>query len=166
MLRKLSVLLLACLLTASCLESLKSQSEADVLGIRIGMPNEEAAKRLRQIGRLEKEEKKQQEVWVLNDDPRYSFLIIGFDKEEQDVRYVTAKTRENGTPVRYGDVMDVGKAQHISSANNHKYVQEKPRSLLAHGYSIIASGTDPNNLTYLSLKKQGSGEEEKEEEEE
>ncbi len=92
-------------------------------------------------------------------------MIIGFGKEDEEVRYVTVKARENGSRVAYSDVMDIGKAQQTSSANNHKYIQEVPGNLLTYGYSKIASGTDSNYLTYFSLKELNSSEEEEEDEE-
>lgn len=163
--KKSLALLFLALIFGSCSEWLKTESKTDILGIRINMSEENAHKRLREIGKLEKEERKQQEVWTLNDDPRYSHLIVAFTKEDQTVRYVTAKAREAGSRVRYADVLDLEKARQIGSANNYKYVQEFPADGRNSGYSIIASGRDPEYLTYLSLKNLDAAEEEEEEDE-
>ncbi len=161
----ITFLILSLIAVSSGCKALKAPSESDILGIRIGMNKDEAAKRLNEIGKLEKEENKQQEVWALNDEPHYSHLIVAFEKENQKVRYITVKARENGSPIRYSDVIDIAKAQQTSSANNHKYIQEVEGNLLAPGYAKIASGKDSNYLTYFSLKELNSSEEEEEDEE-
>ncbi|HXG85206.1 MAG TPA: hypothetical protein VNI84_14390 [Pyrinomonadaceae bacterium] len=124
------------------------------------MSKEDTLKRLNEIGKLDHEERKQQEIWTLNDDPHYSHLILAFDKEKQDVRYITAKARENGTRVRYSDVIDIAKAQQRSSANNFKYIEDVQANESTPGYSRIASGTDSDYLNYFSLKELNLPEEE------
>ncbi len=153
MLKNLSALLLLCLITFGCADAPKTQSNSDILGIRIGMSKEDTIKRLQEIGKLDHEERKQQEIWTLNNDPHYSHLILAFDKEKQDVRYITAKARENGSRLRYSDVIDIAKAQQRSSANNYKYIEEVAASESTPGYTRIASGTDSDYLNYFSLKE-------------
>ncbi|MBA3334157.1 MAG: hypothetical protein H0T08_00955 [Acidobacteria bacterium] len=165
MLKNLLALLLLCLISFSCSNSLKTQSNSDISGIKIGMSKEDTTKRLQEIGKIDREERKQQEIWTLNNDPHYSHLIVAFDKEKQKVRFITAKARENGNRVRYGDVIDIGKAQLTSSANNYKYTQDVQASESNPAYIRIASGTDSNYLNYFSLKELNSSEEESEEDE-
>jgi hypothetical protein len=124
------------------------------------MSKEDTIKRLNEIGKLDHEERKQQEIWTLNNDPHYSHLILGFDKEKQSVRYITAKARENGTRLRYSDVLDIKKAKFISSPNNFKYTLDVQPTEKTPGYSRIASGTDSNYLNYFSLKELNLPEEE------
>lgn len=153
MLKNLLALLLFCLIAFGCSGSSKTQSNSDILGIKIGMSKEDTIKRLQQIGKLEREERKQQEIWTLNNDPHYSHLILAFDKEKQDVRYITAKARENGSRLRYSEVLEVDKAKLTTSPNNYKYIQEVQSNQKIPGYTRIASGTDPNYLNYFSLKE-------------
>ncbi len=160
MLKNLLALLLLCLIAFGCSNSSKTQSASDILGIRIGMSKEDTIKRLNEIGKLDHEERKQQEIWTLNDDPNYSHLIVAFDKEKQDVRYITAKAREKGSRLRYSDVIDIAKAQQRSSANNYKYIEDVQANESTPGYTRIASGTDSNYLTYFSLKELNLPEEE------
>ncbi len=155
-----NLLLLLCLITLACTNAPQTQSNSDILGIKIGMSKEGTIKRLNEIGKLDHEERKQQEIWTLNNDPHYSHLILAFDKEKQDVRYITAKAREKGSRVRYSDVIDIKKAQQRSSANNYKYIEEVPATESTPGYTRIASGTDSNYLTYFSLKELNLPEEE------
>ena len=160
MLKNLLLLYLLCLITFGCSNSSKTQPASDILGIRIGMSSEDTIKRLNEIGKLDHEERKQQEIWTLNDDPHYSHLILAFDKEKQDVRYITAKAREKGSRVRYNDVIDISKAQQRSSSNNYKYIEDVQASESTPGYTRIASGTDPDYLNYFSLKELNLPEEE------
>jgi hypothetical protein len=160
MLKNLLALLLMCLITFSCSSSSKTQSGSDILDIRIGMSKEDTIKRLQEIGKLDREERKQQEIWTLNNDPHYSHLILAFDKEKQDVRYITAKARGNGDRLRYSDVLDTSKAKLTTSPNNYKYIQDVQGSESTPGYTRIASGTDSNYLNYFSLKELNLPEEE------
>jgi hypothetical protein len=164
MLKSLLVLFLLGLTAFDCSNSTKTQSKSDILGIRIGLSKEDTTKRLNEIGKLDHEERKQQEIWALNNDPHYSHLIVAFDKEKQILRFITAKARENGTRVRYSDVMDISKAKLTTSSNNYKYIQEVQGNESTPGYTRIASGTDSDYLTYFSLKELNLPAEEGEEE--
>lgn len=127
--------------------------ESDVLGLRLGMSKEAAHKILKKIGKLEKNESKQQEVWALSDERRFSYIIIAFDKEYTEVRFITAKARENGRRVRYDEVLNVKKARQAGSSANLNYIQDVPASGKKAAYKIVARGTDPKFLTYFSLEK-------------
>ena len=159
MLKNLLFVLLLCLISFSCSKSSKAELSSDILGIRIGMPKEDTIKRLQEIGKLSSEERKG-EIWILNNDPHYSHIIIAFDKEKKDVRYITAKAREDGTKVRYSDVVDISKAKLLSSPNNYKYIQEVQANGSSPSYSRIASGTSADYLNYFSLKELNLPEEE------
>ena len=153
MLKTLSALLLLCVITFGCSKPSKTQPSSDILGIKIGMSKEDTIKRLNEIGKLDHEERRQQEIWTLNNDPNYSHLILAFDKEKQDVRYITAKARTDGSRLLYSDVLDINNAKLITSPNNYKYTQDVQGNESIPGYSRIASGTDANYLTYFSLKE-------------
>ncbi|MCA1614932.1 MAG: hypothetical protein LC795_15040, partial [Acidobacteria bacterium] len=82
------------LLAAACAAAVDPRPE--ILGVRLGMSREEAHARLRQIGKFQKEERRQQEVWQLTDEPSYSHLMVAYNKEYTAVRYVTAVAKEQG----------------------------------------------------------------------
>lgn len=130
-----------------------AQTKSEILGVRVGMHKDAAHKLLQKIGKLEKEERKQQEVWALAKNPHYAYLIVAFNKEYTEVRFVTAKARDNGHRVRYSDVIDVKKARQEGATNNYKYVQEIPASDKNPAYTAVARGRDANYLTYFSLEK-------------
>ena len=123
----------------------------DVLGIRAGMPRDEALRRLEQLGTKERDERKQQEVWVLKDNPDYTHLLVGFNKEKTELRYVTGVARPGR--VRYADVLDVQKARNTNVSNNLTYELEVPAADGRPAYSVSARGTDPQHLAYYSVEK-------------
>lgn len=158
MIKKIFICTFLLLLIFSNVKNTVAKTKHEVLGIKIGMSRDDARRRLEKLGKLEKEESKQQEVWMLTDEPHYSYIIIGFDKEKSKVRFITAKARENGRRVRYADVLDIKKAEQTGTTNNYKYqlkvsAHEKTRS-----YIVIARGTDANYLTYFSIKQLESDE--------
>ena len=108
-----SVILICCLALAlqACGGGRPVEPKPEVLGVRLGMSRDEAHKRLTEIGRLEKEERKRQEVWALTNNPTYSHLIVSYTEGYKALRFVTAVAKEGGQRVRYEDVMDVKNAQ-------------------------------------------------------
>lgn len=137
----------------------KAESTKDVLGIYVGMNREEAIKVLQQIGKKDHDERKQQEIWKLRDDKRFSHVIVAFDKEREKVRFVTAKAREDGH-IRYSDVIDIKKAAAQELSNNYKYVLTVPKRGGKAGFKIIARGTDKNYLTYFAVEELDGSEKE------
>lgn len=125
----------------------------EILGVRLGISRDEAHKRLRALGRLEKEESRQQEVWALFRDSSYSHLLIGYSRERNAVRFVTAVAKPGGRGVRYSDVLDMKRARSMGSTNYHKYVLEAPARGNEPAYTVIARGSDPKYLTYYSIEK-------------
>ena len=126
-------------------------TKKELFGISVGMKPADALARLGKIGRREKQERKQQEVWALNNDPRFSHLIVAFTKGYAEVRYLTAKVRDDAH-VRYQDMLDLRKAKQMGTPNNNKYVLEVPASGQTPAYVLIARGADPNFLTYFSIQ--------------
>lgn len=149
----LIALALVLLSSSAGVEASGKGPKPEVLGISIGMSREAVRKKLARIGRLEKEERKQQEVWSLNGDGPYESVIVGFDKGYTGVRYVTARAREGGRRVRYADVLDTSKAMQEGTVSNLKYVQRVAPSGGRPGYVLTARGTDPVYLSYFSVEK-------------
>ena len=138
------------LLAPACAEVVEPKPE--ILGIRLGMSREEAHARLREIGQLEKEERRQQEVWRLTGDPAYSHLMVAYNKEYTSVRYVTAVAGEQGR-LRYSDVLEVARARKETTPASHAYTQEMPARADRPGFIAKAIGTDPTYLKYYSVER-------------
>ena len=139
------------LLAAACATPVEPKPE--ILGVRLGMSREEARARLQNIGQLEKEERRQQEVWRLTNDPVYSHLMVAYNKEYTAVRYVTAVANEQGRRVRYADVVDLKRAREDTTPASHAYTQEVPARPDQPGFVAKAIGTDPAYLKYYSVER-------------
>ena len=145
---------LACLiLLAAACSSPSREPEPEILGVRLGMSRDEARARLESIGQLEKEERRQQQVWRLNGDARYTHLIVAFDKGYTAVRYVTAVANEQGSRVRYGDVIDTRRARAETTPASHTYTQEVAARDGRPAFVAKAIGSDPETLKYYSVEK-------------
>lgn len=149
----LSSFVLLCSFVLFSVQTSQAKIKSDILGITLEMSQEAAHKILKKIGKLEKNESKLQEVWILSADASYSHLIVGFDKATKTVRFVTAKARTDGKQVRYKDVLDIKKAKQVGATNNYKYIQEIAARGKTAAYKIIAMGQSPDYLTYFSIEK-------------
>lgn len=138
------------LLAAACSTAVEPQPE--ILGVRLGMSREEAHARLQDIGKLEKEERRQQEVWRLAGDPSYSHLMVAYNKAYTSVRYVTAVANDQGRRLRYADVVDPARARLESTQANRTYTQEIPARSDRPGFIAKVLGDDPTYLKYYSVE--------------
>lgn len=158
------VVAICCLLLLAAACAKQGEPKPEILGVRLGMSREEAHARLQAIGKLEKEERRQQEVWRLNDDPSYSHLMVAYNKDYTSVRYVTAVANEQGRRVPYAEVIDLGSARLESAQTSRTYWQELPERFGRPAFVAKAIGTDPTYLKYYSVVRSDSeGEEEDEE---
>lgn len=142
----------------------------EVLGIRLEMPMASAYARLKKLGRRDKQTRKLQEVWTIND-PRFSQIIIGFNPERR-VRYVTAVAREGGRRVRYSEIGKLDSAKQTGGQFYYRYVwvsegaeagereerKEGERKGGRSGYTVTAQGRNAEYLDSFSVKKMNVGE--------
>lgn len=139
------------LLATACAGTVEPKPE--ILGVRLGMTREEAHARLQAIAKLEKEERKQQEVWRLEGDPSYTHLIVAYNKGYTAVRYVTAVANEQGRRVPYADVINLHLARTESTPASRSYTQETPARDGQPGFFTRAIGSDPTHLKYYSVER-------------
>lgn len=141
------------LLAAACATKKTTvEPKPEILGVRLGMSREEAHAHLRNIGQLEKEERRQQEVWRLKSDPGYTHLMVAYNKEYTSVRYITAVANEQGNRVRYADVINLERARAESIQASRTYTQELPARDNQPGFITKAIGDDPTYLKYYSVE--------------
>jgi len=124
----------------------------DVVGIRINTSREDVHRRLKKLGRLEREERGRQEIWTLENEPRFTSVLIGYDKGFK-VRYVTAIAREGGTRMLYSDIASIKSAYPENASGHFKYTWEVKARGKTPAYFVIVMGRDPQYLTSLSIKK-------------
>ncbi len=147
-----TVVTVCCLLLLAAACSTAVEPKPEILGIRLGMSREEAHARLQDIGKFEKEERRQQEVWRLTGDPNYSHLMVAYNKQYTSVRYVTAVANEQGRRLRYADVVDPARARLESSQASRTYTQEIPARDGRPGFVAKVLGDDPTYLKYYSVE--------------
>lgn len=165
---KLCILIVLILAVNQCAAKKASELPRDILGISVGMNKDSAEPRLKEIAKLIRLEKKRQEVWTLKSDPRFGYLVVGYDKENK-IRYVTAFTKpKDGTPVRPDEIGNLAEAKHESAQANYSYVWQAPARDDKPAYVVTVRGNQPESLSQLSLSTvidENAAKEEEEEEE-
>lgn len=139
----------------------------DILGISLNQDKESAAARLNEIAVFERDDRRQQEVWKLKDNPRFSHLLVGFDSEKK-LRYVTAVAKEKGgTKMRYDEVGDTKTAKQEMPDPNRRYIWLIEGKAGETARTVIAQGNNPEFLSTYSITKTpgGNAADEKDEEE-
>ena len=129
----------------------EAKAKPEIMGVSLSMSRDAAEARLKTIGRLERKERKRQEVWAVND-PRISHVLIGYDTDYR-VRYITAIARAGGPRIRYQEVVDIKHAQRTNTQGNYKFTLEVSARRGQFAYVTIAHGRDPQYLDSFSLKR-------------
>lgn len=130
----------------------RSSLPREIVGLTLGMSRADAQKRLEQIGEFERDDRKQQQVWRLKDDPRYSHIVLGFDASEQ-VRYLTAFVDRSKARILFSDIGDITKAKQEIVEPHYKYTWEVPVADGKASYLVVAYGNEPDLLSSCSLSK-------------
>jgi hypothetical protein len=149
--RVASLFFLLLVLSGAFASTAQAKLRPEIMGISLSMSRDDARARLKSLGRLEKEDRKRQEVWALND-PRVSHLLVGYD-DEYRVRYVTAIARAGGPRIRYREVADVKNAQRLNNQGNYRFTWEVGARRRQSAYVLIAQGRDAQYLDSYSVKK-------------
>lgn len=163
-----SSILLGILLTATqcAVKTAAPSLPKDILGVGIGMTRENAEQRLREIGKFVRDEDKAQQVWLLNNNPNFGHVAIGYDRNNQ-VRYITAIAKpKDGQPLFFKDVGDLTAAKHDVAGPNHRYAWEVAANENNSGYTVIAQGLNPDFLSLYTLSKPSNPQQKDEVEEE
>lgn len=161
---KLSILIFAALIIQCAAENPSvSELPDNILGIKIGMSKEDAEKRLQKIGTFKEDAAKGQQVWLVQKDPRFDSLAVGYDKENR-VRYVTAFAEKESVKerVRFTDIGDVSKAKQEITEPHYRYTWMINTADGKPDYFITVYGNNPEFLSIYSLAKVGQSEEEEE----
>ena len=152
------LLTISVLLVMVAFAAADAKTRPQIMGVSLSMSREAALARLKSLGRLEREERKRQEVWAVND-ARVSHLLVGYDAEYR-VRYVTAIARNGGPRIRYQEVVDVRHAERSNNQGNYKFTLEVDARRGQFAYITVAHGRDPQYLDSYSVKRVDSNEEE------
>ena len=141
-------------------ETLTAERELkrDILGIRLAMPKDVVHKRLEEIGKFVRDERKRQQIWEVRD-PSFSHVIVGFDANDR-LRYVTAVAREDeeAKRLKYSDIGDTEGARQAGDVaiKNFKYEWTLTGDRQNKAGVAIARGRDPEFLNTYSRKALGA----------
>lgn len=163
----LTISLLMVLMTLQCggKTAVPADLPKDILGISVGMENEKAETHLKEIGKLIREEKGRQQVWVLKDDLQYGHLAVGYNKENR-VQYVTAIAKPNGgTAVKPDQIGSLNTAKQEVNGPNYRYLWEVAARENNPEYLITVQGNQPESIALYTMEAVGSKDSEEEEEE-
>jgi hypothetical protein len=137
--------------TASVRPAVVNDLPRDVLGVRPGMSEEEARRRLNKVGREQIEERMKHGVWEVRDS-RIAHVGVRFDNKTRVVRWVTAIARKDAkNRLRYSDIGDLKRARYKTDGNNHTYIWVVPARGKRPAYVLEALGSDPQYLTTYRL---------------
>lgn len=142
----------------ACLQCTKPQPKTslptDVLGVAVGMTKEEAEKQLKETATFDRAETRDQQIWLTKDNPYYSHLAIGYDREGK-VRYATAlaENKEGKKRLRFTEFGDITQARAESVPPHYRYIWELPATDQKSAMTLIIYGDNPDYLSFFSLSK-------------
>ena len=150
--RKLSYLLVL-LLTVNASTVSAKKNPSDLFGLKIGMTEESVHERLRKIATQQKEEKEkeeegEQEVWTLNRDNQFDYLLTRFNREHR-LTLITVVAKPNR--VRYTDLAESKAAKVATDGRNFSYKWKVDREGKEQSYLLIARGSSSQFLTSYSV---------------
>lgn len=123
----------------------------DVLGLRIGMTEQAAHKRLRKIATQERRKRKkdgEQEIWILKNDSRFEYLLTRFNREHQ-LTLIMVVAHPNR--IKYTDIATVNEATVATDGRNFSYRWKIDRSGDRPASLLIARGSSSEYLTSYSF---------------
>ena len=123
----------------------------DVLGLRIGMTEQAAHKRLLKIATQERRKRKkdgEQEIWILKNDSRFEYLLTRFNREHK-LTLITVVAHPNR--IKYTDIATVNQATVATDGRNFSYRWKIDRSGERPASLLIARGSSAEYLTSYSF---------------
>jgi hypothetical protein len=138
-----------------------AEPRRDILGVKVGMTEQEAHAVLQKIGRLPNpRDRKRTEVWEVND-PYFSHLAVQFEKKTNLVHFVTAfahgSKKADRRRMRYDDVGELKKARRQivepHPRNNYKYEWLLGAAGRNPKINVVAWGRDRDHLDIYSIER-------------
>ena len=125
---------------------------ADLLGLTVGMNKADAQNHLQEIAEFARDERKNQQVWTLKNDSRFSAVAIGYSRENK-VRYVTAFVDKARAKERipFSGVGDLKTAKAVILEPHYRYIWEVPPIGGGDAYAVNVYGDNPEFVTIYTL---------------
>ncbi|MFN0277019.1 MAG: hypothetical protein ACKVRN_00300 [Pyrinomonadaceae bacterium] len=116
------------------------------------MEKSAAQSRLREISEFVSQQRKNQEIWQMNDKSRFSGVAVGYNGEDK-IRYVTAFVDKEQAKehIAFSSVGDLSSAKAEITEPHYRYIWEVPASDGIPASSIVAYGDNPDFVTIYSL---------------
>lgn len=159
-----AALMLVCLQCAKVPTPTQTGLPQDVLGVSVGMTKEDAEKRLKDIANFDRAERKSQQIWILKDNPNFSHLAVGYDKQDK-IRYASAIASDpkNKKLLRFTEIGDIKQAKPELVPPHHRYIWETSSENPQNAQIILAYGDNPDFLSFFSISRKVSPEDGEEE---
>lgn len=155
--RAVLVLQFSCLGLAGCASHKPSQLPSDIRGLTVGMSRADAEKRLAEIGNLQENLRKRQQIWRLKDDPNFESMVIQYGPDDS-VRYVTAFVGPNAqSRIPFADVGDLSRARSEITEPHYRYIWDVSDNGIP-GYQVVVYGDNAQFLSFYTLVSAGSPE--------
>ncbi len=123
------------------------------MGVSVGMNKESVEARLRSIGKFLRDDGKGEQVWLVNDNPSFGHVAIGYDENDQ-IRYITAIAKiTGGQPMLFSDVGDLTTARQEIAGPNRRYTWEIAANGSNSGYQVIAQGVGGEAVSLYTLSR-------------
>jgi hypothetical protein len=116
-----------------------------ILGIQLGMRDDDVRHRLSRIGEPVAGRESLKQSWTIRDSC-YGYIVVRYDAERR-VKWITAFARKDGRRVRYSDVGDPDQA---SRSGLYSYTWDV-RTERGDRYVVVARGSDTDYASSVSL---------------
>ena len=163
--KKLGLIIVISILFGACATKSALELPRAILGIGIGMKRADVQKHLKELAEFERDDRKQQQIWRLKNDPRYSHVALGFDKSGE-VRYITVFADKSKERTRFSDIGDLSAAKKEILEPHRKFIWEVGPTGENPAYIVEAYGNEQDFLSSYSLSKKIAAAQPEEEEEE
>lgn len=139
----------------------------NVAGLKLAMTKDEVRTNFAANGELVNELEKNQQLWRLKNDPHFSQIVVGFDRENK-VRFVTAFAEKDKVSklMRFDEIGTLKNAKAEILPPHYRYTWEISVSKSDSPYFLTAYGDNPDFVTMYSIFTKSSSAEEEEEESE
>lgn len=129
------------------------QPPREFFGLRLGMSEETALSRLREIATQQQEGSKEgrsgkRGVWTLKRDSKFNYLLVKFNKEHS-LTWITVVAHPKR--VRYSDIASLKLATKATDGINYSYKWKVEASAEQAAFLIIARGSNSKFLTSYSV---------------
>jgi hypothetical protein len=143
---RIALFAILALLTLSGPAEAGRKPAADILGIRLGMPEAEVRKKLLKIGKPESDLASLKQSWKL-DHKHYGYMAVRYGNDWK-VKWVSVFAKPEGKKLKFKEIGPLDKAR---LTGRYIYTWDIPGGDDIPGVQVTARGSDPEVLSGLSI---------------